>query len=1371
MSQESKISLEDLVERFIEERPADVEEFVQRHPQHAAELREMLPAMQEMEEVARTFATGSRRQRLALLDRWRAARERLAAGHSLREITIMDGGEASSGSSDFVKRVLARLESPEPPLTRYETTGEIARGGQGVVLAVWDEKLHRHLAMKVALAPADASNPGMPRTNSLSRFLEEAHVTAQLDHPGIVPVHDLGLDPERRVYFTMKLVKGRDLRAIIELVRKGAEGWTETRAVNVLLKVCEAMAYAHAKGVIHRDLKPSNVMVGRFGEVYVMDWGLARVQGSEDRRDIRIQPELTSSMRSPRPESDHELDSPLVTMDGDVVGTPAFMPPEQARGELESIGPHSDVYAVGAMLYQLLTDQMPYVSAGSRLTNRAVWALVQEGPPDAVQALAKDVPGELVAICEKAMAREVGARYAHMGELAEDLRAYLDGRVVRAYEAGVLAELKKWVRRNRRLAGTIAAAFVALLGLTAVYLRHLNASNLALDAKNRSLRASGLASASLEAAGTDSMLSLLLAREAVRVDPTPENVAELHRAVGEVREQSFFDLESAVFETAFSPHGDVFLTVAEEVVTLWDLVGKRLSRLVHDGPVYVQPVFSSDGDWVLTASQDGIARRWDLQGHELTRFEHGLPIWSATLSPDERHVLTGSVDGSVKLWERDGRLVTEWRAHEGEVLDMSFSPDGELLVTGGSDGTAKLWMLSETSASRAVDLAEPTGAVTHVQFAPSGDRILTVAGLRARWVTPEPGGRAWLWDQAGALLATLNTFPEGGIRWAGFSPAGDRILSFGLGGTTQLWDGDGRLLASGENPTKARMFPGGFSPTGDLMVGPAVDRRVWLFDSSLQRVAGLFGHDSQVISAHFSPNGRLLLTGCMDKTARLWDVMPLELPEYRGHGGTVFSAIYSPDGALVVSASDDQTARIWNADGSLRRILRGHRGVVSWAEFSTDGQWVLTSSEDKTARIWDLAGNELRAFNDEEPLWSAAFSHRGDRIVTAGRGGAVSVWDVEERRVLCRIATGRPTRRAAFLPDDLRILLTGGTSAYIYTVEGKLERVFGPHDDRVLWAEISPSGDAVLTAGAGKNPARLWSMEGKLLRVFQGHDAGTASFSPDGTLIVTASSDKTARVWDLEGNTLSILRGHRGSVSFAVFSPDGRRILTASDDGTVRTWLADTGELFDLADRRIIRDFTSLELARYSDLLELPASEAWELVARIRSELLLKDKVIARLTEMQELDSRVRETALRMARTLRDDSAQDLNTAAWGAVRAPDASAESCEWARGLAEAACALEPMDANMRNTLGAALYRGGRFDEAMKALDLSMELDKSGRLLAENLVFLAMTRFRLGQAEGARQALAEMRALPGRRTSAEVDALVEEAEALLGTAWGMR
>jgi tetratricopeptide (TPR) repeat protein len=334
---------------------------------------------------------------------------------------------------------------------RYLPLGEIGRGGMGVILRVRDDRLRRDLAMKL-LATARDVGPASGQAG-LRRFLDEAHITGQLAHPGIVPVHDLGIDGNGRVFFTMALIEGRDLAGIIGALHAGDREWSLARVLGVLLRVCEAVAFAHSRGVIHRDLKPSNVMVGAFGETYVLDWGLARVLGAPDGRRIQL------------PEEDRA--EPQRTVAGDVVGTPAYMAPEQARGETDEIDARADVYAIGAMLYHLLTGAMPYAASGSgRASSREVLAAVREGPPPAVGSLAKDVAPELVAICDLAMRRSPNDRYESVAALADDLRAFLEVRVVHAYETGAVAELRKWILRNRAVASMAAAVVMALaLGL------------------------------------------------------------------------------------------------------------------------------------------------------------------------------------------------------------------------------------------------------------------------------------------------------------------------------------------------------------------------------------------------------------------------------------------------------------------------------------------------------------------------------------------------------------------------------------------------------------------------------------------------------------------------------------------------------------------------------------------------------------------------------------------------------------------------------------------------------------------------------------------------------------------------------------------
>jgi len=338
---------------------------------------------------------------------------------------------------------------------RYRPLADIAHGGMGRVVKVWDRDLARELAMKTLRDDEVGSPRATPAVDAAARLMAEARITGQLQHPGIVPVHEVGLGAHGMPFFTMAVVRGSSLAAVIDELHRhtqpresGAPSWTLSRVVDVLVRVGEAVAFAHSRGFVHRDLKPANVMVGEFGEVYVLDWGLAKRMDGGD---------LPTGPGPALP------DCVSLTSAGDVLGTPPYMAPEQARGEVERVGPAADVYSIGAMLYHVLAGHMPYGEAGADTSSRAVHARVCEGPPPPLSASCARAPAELVAVCEKAMARDSAARYPTVARLADDLRAFRDLRVVRAYEAGAMAELRKWVRRNR-LAAAAAAAAVLTLG-------------------------------------------------------------------------------------------------------------------------------------------------------------------------------------------------------------------------------------------------------------------------------------------------------------------------------------------------------------------------------------------------------------------------------------------------------------------------------------------------------------------------------------------------------------------------------------------------------------------------------------------------------------------------------------------------------------------------------------------------------------------------------------------------------------------------------------------------------------------------------------------------------------------------------------------
>jgi serine/threonine protein kinase len=356
------------------------------------------------------------------------------------------------------------------PGGRYVLEREIARGGMGAVLRATDRDIRREVAVKFMLDDQD------PRKKA--RFIEEAQITGQLEHPNIVPVHELGVDAQGRPFFSMKMVRGRSLAQVLDELAEGdpkaAQEWSQGRLLNILVGVCHALAYAHARSVIHRDLKPANIMVGDFGEVYVMDWRLAKVLGSEETRPEDPNPPPAAAPApsgAPRQVVTARQGCGDATQDGAVMGTPAYMPPEQANGRVEALDQRSDIYSLGAILYALLTLQPP-VEADGDYIGTLVRVVEGDIPPPEERAPERarrgQVPPELSAVAMKALAKEPLDRYQSVEAFRCDLERFLEGRSVSAKQDSAWEMFRKLVKRNKGASLATAAALVVLAVVGAV---------------------------------------------------------------------------------------------------------------------------------------------------------------------------------------------------------------------------------------------------------------------------------------------------------------------------------------------------------------------------------------------------------------------------------------------------------------------------------------------------------------------------------------------------------------------------------------------------------------------------------------------------------------------------------------------------------------------------------------------------------------------------------------------------------------------------------------------------------------------------------------------------------------------------------------
>ncbi len=1051
---------------------------------------------------------------------------------------------------------------------RYTLVEIIGEGGMGSVYrAEQTEPVKRPVALKLIKS-------GMDSRAVLARFDAERQALALMDHPNIARVYDGGTTASGQPFFVMELVQGVPLTDYCDHKQLSVKARLE-----LFVQVCQAVQHAHQKGIIHRDLKPGNVLVTEVDgrpTPKVIDFGVAKAT------EVRL--------------------TDLSYADtGAIVGTPAYMSPEQADPSSMDIDTRTDVYALGVMLYELLVGSPPLdarqFKRGAVLEMLRMVREVDPPRPSTKLSAADDLPniaanrdidpaklakslrGELDWVVMKALEKDRTRRYDSANAFAADVQRYLADEVVEARPPSAGYRLRKFVRRHK---GQVIAASLVLLAL----LGGIVGTTLGLfEAKQQAEQKEKARQAEAQRG---------IERDEANVGLNKAN-GELNKAISEVKTANDglnkandelkhrLGVSSTVLAAAAYDNRDLDLTIerlndvpAEQRGWEWRFLrkltdGGAFTLYAHTGPV-TSVAYSPDGTRIFTSGgrddQPAEARVWDARTGTLLLDVKGLPklpksqnneipwpgVW---FGPDGSRIVVGNEDGTVAVWDTaTGKPLFDLKGLAKGIASVAFSPDGKQFITGGHDRTLKMWDATTGSELRA--LKGNTQEIWSVAFSPDSKRFVTVGISEQRG---REGNREWsrsvqtmkLWDAESGTVLLERERVEGQYGSIGFSPDGKRIVA----GTYQS-DSRGKAVVWDAGSGAAVFGLKGQEGRANWMVG--------------------VGGEAGVNAVAYSPDGTRIVTATRNYggEAKVWDARTgAELNELRVYGTWVQSVAFSPDGAHVITGCVDGIVKVWNAGTSVPRlVLKVPVGRVGVTAFTPDLTRVVVGSADHTT-VWDTrTGTDLVRLIGHKGPSRVAISSDGTRVVTAG-GQAVKVWDARTEAAVCDLKGLRyPVSAVAFGPDGTRLVTGGGdpndlsraelrvwdaaTGAPLLELEG--------HGNPVQCVAFSPDGTRIVSA-TGINPTVIvWDARiGKPLLergVGETHIGPvlSAAFSPDGKWVVTSSDDRTAKVWDAAtGAERVVLKGHTGAVTSAAFSADGQRIITGGMDGTTKVWDVRTG--------------------------------------------------------------------------------------------------------------------------------------------------------------------------------------------------------------------
>jgi eukaryotic-like serine/threonine-protein kinase len=984
---------------------------------------------------------------------------------------------------------------------RFAVLGTVGHGAFGTVYKAKDADLDRVVAVKVPRR----GNVG-EAASDVDRFLREARSAAQLRHPSIVAVHEVGVQ-DGQPYLVSDFVDGVTLADLLTARRPAPR-----EAAKLVADVADALDYAHRQGVVHRDVKPSNVMVRPDGTPVVMDFGLAKRDAGE----------IT------------------MTLDGQVLGTPAYMSPEQARGEGHRVDGRSDEYSLGVILYQLLTGELPF-----RGNTRMLLHQVLHDDPTPARRLNDKVPRDLETVCLKAMAKEPGRRYPSARALADDLRQFLGGRAIEARPVGRVERAWRWARRN--------PTATALFGVIA-----LSAASLLTGAwwTNRQLR-SALSETDLERKAAENARADADGRRA----ESEAAGREIERQKGELQ----VALGRAELHLYFSR-----ISLAERAWLAGDL--RQADRHLDECPPHL--------------------RGWEWR--YLRRLCHqelfpALEMASGVaFSPVGDRFAFAGPDHSVRIHDaRTGRELRVLRESDKPVADLTFSSDGRRLaaVSGSDEGRATASTLRVWEVDTGAQVASRTGAWHGVRFRADGTCLV--------W-TEDPESLSFT---DGASGKVLQAFKKPGHLLA-VSPDGRQAATDADRGV-RVWDlGTGKVARELPTDGPESFSAGAFNGDGKAFAAAAtLDIKVWDLPSGtprppLVRSANLANPDL-VTSIAFSPDGKALAAAGLDQMVRIWDLQKREVASViRAQEGELSNGLaFSPDGRRLAFAGGG-ASKLLSLDAPQEATTFHVPGEgAEFLAFSPDGQHLAAAGG--TLAVWDLATGKERGAGDARSAYvMVAVSTGGDRLFAPERGfRSVQIWDLVRGKGVGRLDPHDQTVTTVLLSPDGRHLAVGceGGTVKVWDVgTGQSVRTLTGQSGNVLCLNFGPGGTR-LAAGGADGTVRVWDLAtGDIVRTLRGHTRPVrcVCIGPDGrTLtaaarnsIVDAAADPMGqqaavpteiptevRAWDLTtGDEILSRTEYKTSdlMGVAALSADGRRLAVAHGQflkGEVKLWDVATG--------------------------------------------------------------------------------------------------------------------------------------------------------------------------------------------------------------------